>query len=269
MPIRDELVDIAVGDLHIAGTLVAPRTLIPGVLFVHGWGGSQQQYVARARALAELGCACLTFDLRGHAQTRSQHETVTREDNLRDVVAAYDVLAAHPSVDPTRMAVVGSSYGGYLAAILASLRPVRWLSLRAPALYKDTDWELAKRRLKAQQDLDAYRKLQVRPEESRALRACAAFDGDVLIVESEHDVIVPRQVLVNYREACVAARSVTHRVLEGTDHGLSEPSSQEAYTSLLVSWLGEMLFAAKPGEHAVDARTPAAAQEASAAGAAS
>ena len=261
MPIRDELVDIAVGELHIAGTLLAPRTLIPGVLFVHGWGGNQQQYVARARALAELGCTCLTFDLRGHAQTQSQHETVTREDNLRDVVAAYDLLVAHPSVDPTRMAVVGSSYGGYLAAILASLRPVRWLSLRAPALYKDSDWELPKRRLKAQQDLDAYRKLAVRPEESRALRACTAFDGDVLIVESEHDVIVPRQVLVNYREACVTARSVTHRVLEGSDHGLSEPSSQEAYTSLLVSWLGEMMFSPKSAEVSVGASAPATVPE--------
>ena len=55
MPTHDEFVDIPVGDQHIAGTLVAPRTLIPGVLFVHGWGGSQQQYVARARTLAALG----------------------------------------------------------------------------------------------------------------------------------------------------------------------------------------------------------------------
>lgn len=245
MPTHDELVDIPVGEQHIAGTLVAPRTLIPGVLFVHGWGGSQQQYVARARTLAALGCVCLTFDLRGHVETRSQYETVTREDNLSDVVAAYDVLAGHRSVDTTRMAVVGSSYGGYLAAILTSLRPVKWLALRAPALYKDGDWALAKRHLKAQQDLEAYRRMPVRPEESRALRACTAFTGDVLIVESEHDSIVPRQVLVNYREACVSARSLTHRVIEDADHGLSEAPWQQSYTSLLVSWLSEMLFGAK------------------------
>ena len=36
-----------------------------GVLFVHGWGGSQQQYLARAREIAALGCVCLTFDLAG------------------------------------------------------------------------------------------------------------------------------------------------------------------------------------------------------------
>jgi uncharacterized protein len=255
MPTRDELVDIAVGDLHIAGTLVAPRTLIPGVLFVHGWGGSQQQYVARARTLAELGCVCLTFDLRGHAQTQAQHETVSREDNLRDVVAAYDVLAGHPSVDTTRMAVVGSSYGGYLATILTSMRSVKWLALRAPALYKDTDWELAKRRLKAQQDLDAYRRLAVRPNESRALRACTDFAGDVLLVESEHDHIVPHQVLVNYREAFVGARSLTHRVIEGADHGLSAAPCQQAYTSLLVNWLAEMLFGAEIGKQVAQTRS--------------
>jgi pimeloyl-ACP methyl ester carboxylesterase len=262
MPTHEELVDIAVGDLHIEGTLVAPRTLIPGVLFVHGWGGSQKQYCARARTLAELGCVCLTFDLRGHAQTRAHYETVSREENLRDVVAAYDVLAAHPSVDTTRMAVVGSSYGGYLAAILTSMRSVKYLALRAPALYKDTDWELAKMRLKVQQDLDAYRRLAVRPNESRALRACTDFAGDVLIVESEHDRIVPHQVLVNYREACVAARSLTHRVIEGADHGLSEGPCQQAYTALLVRWLAEMLFGAEIGKQVAEAQTrPTAAAE--------
>ena len=258
MPTHDELVDIVVGDEHIGGTLVAPRTLVPGVLFVHGWGGSQQQYLARARALAALGCVCLTFDLRGHAQSLSRYETVSREDNLRDVVAAFDVLVAHRNVDPTRMAVVGSSYGGYLAAILTSLRPLKWLAFRAPALYKDADWELAKRRLKLEQDLDAYRRLPVRPEESRALRACTGFTGDVLIVESEHDLIVPHQVVVNYREACRAARSLTYRVIEGADHGLSEPPWQQAYTALLVGWLAEMLFGAKTGEHVAHAQAPSA-----------
>jgi dienelactone hydrolase len=253
MPTHDELVDIPVGDQHIAGTLVSPRTLIPGVLFVHGWGGSQQQYGERARKLAEIGCACLTFDLRGHAQTRSQYETVTREDNLGDVIAAYDVLAAHHNVDTTRMAVVGSSYGGYLAAILTSLRPVRWLALRAPALYKDSEWSIAKRQLKTQQALETYRLQRVRAEESRALRACSEYTGDVLLVESQNDAIIPHQVIVNYRDACIRARAVTHKVLQGADHGLSDPSCQQAYTDTLVDWLAERMFGEALGAEVVRA----------------
>ena len=70
--------------------------------------------------------------------------------------------------------MVGSSYGGYLAAILTSLRPVRWLALRVPALYKDADWAMPKGQLK-REELDAYRRSAVPPEENRALAACAGF----------------------------------------------------------------------------------------------
>ena len=59
--------------------------------------------------------------------------------------------------------MVGSSYGGYLAAILTALRPVRWLALRVPALYKDEDWALPKQQLK-KYGLAAYRRLAIRPE---------------------------------------------------------------------------------------------------------
>ena len=44
----DEEIDIAVDGHHIAGTLVSPAPLVPGVLFVHGWGGIQEKYLARA-----------------------------------------------------------------------------------------------------------------------------------------------------------------------------------------------------------------------------
>jgi pimeloyl-ACP methyl ester carboxylesterase len=246
MSTRDDEIEINVGDHLIAGTLVRPTTMVPGVLFVHGWGGRQQQYLARAREIAALGATCLTLDLRGHGRTRHQQETVTREENLRDVVAGYDTLVTQPGVDPSAIAVVGSSYGGYLAAIVGSLRPVRWLALRVPALYKDSDWALAKSELR-KYGLDEYRRGSVSPEENRALAACAAFEGDALIVESEHDDIIPHPVIANYMAAFQKAHSVTYRVIEGADHGLSKEPWQQAYTSLLVNWATEMILGAREG----------------------
>ena len=245
MSTRDHRFEIAVDGQRIAGTLVAPATTVPGVLFVHGWGGSQQQYLARAREISALGCIGLTFDLRGHAKTDGQQETVSREDNLQDVLAAYDELVNHPSVDADSMAVVGSSYGGYLAAILTTLRPVRWLALRVPALYEDDGWTLPKSVLHKVHDLAAYRRRVVLATENRALAACARFAGDVLIVESEHDDVVPHPTIASYVEACTAARSLTYRVIQGADHGISQPQSQRAYTALLVNWMTEMVTGAR------------------------
>jgi dienelactone hydrolase len=249
MPTHEECIDIAVDGEHIPGTLVTPAAAHPGVLFVQGWGSGQEQYLPRARQIAALGCLCLTFEPRGVVRGDPRHDSVGREDNLRDVVAAYDRLASRPGVDASAIGVVGASYGGYLAAILTSLRPVRWLALRAPALYRDEDWDSPKRRLD-RDVLAAYRRRPLDPEENRALRACAAFAGDVLVVESEHDVVVPHPAVANYLAAFAKAHSLTYRVIAGADHALSEPAAQEAYTALLVAWATEMVLGARAGHAA-------------------
>ncbi len=259
MKTRLEDLEITVDGEPIAGSLLAPAAAVPGVLFVHGWGGSREQDLERAREAAGLGCVCLTFDLRGHNLTERQRETVTREDNLRDLLAAYDLFAGMRNVEASAIAVVGSSYGGYLAAILTSLRPVRWLALRAPALYKDTGWELAKRQLHKDLDLPDYRRRAVRWQDNRALGACAVFKGDVLVVESEDDSFVPHPAIANYIAAFTQVRSLTTRVISGADHGLTHDSCQRAYTSLLVNWLTEMVAGAR-GDAAA-AKTRAAAKK--------
>jgi dienelactone hydrolase len=252
MTIHDEPIEIAVDDQKIEGRLVAGVRAGPAVLFVHGWGGNQRQYLNRAQAVAELGFICLTFDLRGHARSDGQRELVSREDNLRDLLAAYDALASQPGVDATGVGVVGSSYGAYLAAIMTGQRAVRWLALRAPALYNDAGWELPKRKLHEDADFCAYRRRAVTPEENRALRACAAFSGDVLIVESEQDDVVPHPVIGNYLAAFTRARSVTHRLIKDADHGLSDAAWQRTSTSFLLQWIADRIIGASV--HAADAR---------------
>lgn len=226
------------GTLFGAGHRGAPR---PALIFVHGWGGSEAQYRERAAHLAELGCLCLTFDLRGHGATSALHETVSRADHLRDVLGVYDLLAARADVDPARIGVVGSSYGGYLAAILTSLRAVRWLSLRAPALYKDPEFERPKRQLHLDPDLPAYRHRVVRPRDNIALWSCAAFRGDVLVVESEHDKVVPHPVIANYLTALAHARTCRHVLLGHADHGLSTEAWRQEYTEVLMAWFSARL----------------------------
>jgi pimeloyl-ACP methyl ester carboxylesterase len=245
---HSENIDILVANETIAGTLLAPQSRVPGVLFVHGWGGSQQRDLARAKGIAGLGCVCLTFDLRGHEKTVAVQESVTREDNLADIVAAYDRLAEHPAVDTSCIAVIGSSYGGYLSTLLSTVRAVKWLALRVPALYWDEDWTLPKRQLDVAR-LAQYRRHLWSAQDNQALSACARFTGDVLLVESEHDDFVPHTTLMSYRAAFEKAHSLTHRLLDGADHALSQDADQQAYTRILINWISEMVIGARVGDY--------------------
>ncbi|MDP8993588.1 MAG: alpha/beta fold hydrolase [Pseudomonadota bacterium] len=246
---RDGPVALKIGNEHVEGTLLTPDRLIPGILFVHGWGGCQEHDLDVARAIARLGCLCFTFDLRGHARSSRQRRSVTREDNLADLVAAYDFLAGQEAVDRQAIAVVGASYGAYLATILTTRRPVCWLGLRVPALYRDDNWDVPKEDLD-REDLDAYRRSYLGPGDNVALDACAKFGGDVLLVESECDEVIPHPAIVSYLGAFRNVRSLTYRLMEGADHALTEPACQKLYNAMLTNWVTEMVLGAREGQQA-------------------
>jgi len=206
------------------------------ILFVHGWDSDHQHYEDLSDRVAALGATCLTFDLRGHGRSAAMHAQVNRNDNLNDVLAAYDALAGWPGVDGSAIGIVGTSYGGYLAAIATALRPVRWLALRVPALYPDAQWDVPKTALDRQM-LQAYRKVPQGPDGNRALAACHAFHGDVLVVESGEDHVVPHPAVQSFVDAFARPRSLTHCTIEGADHALSSAPCQRAYAALVLDWI--------------------------------
>jgi pimeloyl-ACP methyl ester carboxylesterase len=235
---------IPIGRRRVRGKLFAPTALVernPAVLFVHGWGGSQRRDIWKGRMLVGLGCVCLTFNLRGHGGTKAVRDRVTRAHSLDDVRAAYDVLLSQPGVDPERVALVGSSYGAYIAVLLTAERKVRWLVLRAPAIYKDEGFDRPKRQLNMEADLRAYRETALRPSDTRVLRAASRFRGDVLVVESERDHVIPHQVIDNYLRAFGAAHSATHLVIRGADHALETEAWRSRYGRILRDWFREQL----------------------------
>ncbi len=237
-------VTLRVDGQKLTGTLIEPEAPVPGFLFVHGWGGDQAEDFGQAEELARLGCVCFTFDLRGHAGSDADRNEVTRQNSLDDVIAAYDHLAAHPLIDRAAIGVIGTSYGGYLSALLSARRPIRWMALRVPALYPDAHWDTPKALL----DKEVVRAYRQQPQDERgdrALAACAAFRGDVLIVESEKDEQIPREAMLSYQSAFRNANSLSHRILHGATHAMRDPRHQRTYTTLLLHWIDEMVRASR------------------------
>lgn len=136
------------------------------------------------------------------------------------------------------------------AALCWSLRwtRARWpylLALRTPAIYLDKDWEAPKRQLNEDPGLAGYRRRPLAVDQNRALQACARFAGDVLLVEAEHDEIIPRQVIDNYAGAFGSARSMTRRLIRGASHAFDDKAAQKDYTDVLNSWMTEMIVGSR------------------------
>jgi ABC-2 type transport system ATP-binding protein len=101
---------------------------VPAVLLAHGFGGSKNSVSADAESLAERGYAVLTWSARGFGRSGGQIHLDSPDHEVRDAQRLLDWLAARPEVrtdaagDP-RVGVVGGSYGGALALLLAAQDP--------------------------------------------------------------------------------------------------------------------------------------------------
>ncbi|MCA2213628.1 alpha/beta fold hydrolase [Jidongwangia harbinensis] len=98
---------------------------VPAVLLAHGFGGSKDSVADDAESLAERGYAVLTWSARGFGRSGGQIHLDHPDYEVRDAQRLLDWLAARPEVqtdaagDP-RVGVLGGSYGGALALLLAA-----------------------------------------------------------------------------------------------------------------------------------------------------
>jgi uncharacterized protein len=228
----------ASGDL--AGTLFSANASgrHPAVLVIHGWTSAQDRHFDMAEMVCErAGATTLTFDLRGHGKTIGDINTLSRKNFLVDVVAAYDFLLSQEGVDPNNVGVIGSSFGGYLAALLTSKRKIAWAVLRVPADYPDEGFDQSKK-MSEQSGKDEWRKQCRDWDATAALCATHAFQGRVLIVESEKDDLIPRQTLLNYKDAVSDARNVEYVVMKNAPHSLSRfPEMKKEFNEIVFTWL--------------------------------
>ena len=115
---------------RVPATLVLPAGEGPfaAVVFQHGGGDAKRgDYLAEAEQLAGAGLASLLVDAPFNRPGGRPWLTFRPADragyvqNVIDLRRAIDVLAARPDVDARRIALVGHSYGGVLAGIVAGV----------------------------------------------------------------------------------------------------------------------------------------------------
>jgi alpha-beta hydrolase superfamily lysophospholipase len=94
-----------------------PEPPWPGVVILHGAGSRKENHADFARLATAAGWAALAFDARGHGAS----EGAMSPGAVRDVIRMVRLLAATSGVDETRVALRGSSLGGFLALHAAAV----------------------------------------------------------------------------------------------------------------------------------------------------
>lgn len=104
----------------------------PVLFFVHGGPANQFRpgFNPVIQYFAQRGFVVVAPNVRGSSGYGKSYSALDdlelRPDSVRDLAACAEWLAASDDVDPKRMAVMGSSYGGYMVLAALTERPDLW-----------------------------------------------------------------------------------------------------------------------------------------------
>ena len=144
--------------VRLAGTLSVPGDLRSGerraaIVLCHGYTGVRDLYLPDiANVLCEAAYVVLTFDYKGWGDSDGPKSRLAPYSRVIDVQSAVTWLGAQEFVDPERLGIYGTSYGGatvvWVAAVDSRVKSVvsvvgvgngqRWMrSVRRPDEYHD------------------------------------------------------------------------------------------------------------------------------------
>lgn len=113
--------------VRLVGDLYRPDDARPGerragVALCHGYTGVKDLYLPdNARVLNEAGYVALTFDYKGWGDSEGPRSRLAPWSRVADAQAALTFLGAQDGVDPDRLGLYGTSYGGATVVVTAAI----------------------------------------------------------------------------------------------------------------------------------------------------
>src|SRR5260221_8446642 len=119
MPMPKQAVTFPSAGLKLSGVVHVPRGLKPSerrgaFLVLHGFGSNKtsSNTMAPTKVLSDLGYVVLRFDMRGCGDSEGEFGRVICLEQVEDTRNALTFVAQHPAVNPARIGLIGSSFGG-------------------------------------------------------------------------------------------------------------------------------------------------------------
>jgi len=214
----------------ISGVLHLPeKENPPCVVASHGLLSSKdsEKYVAFGGRISKEGIAMLRFDFRGIGESQGKIEDDTVSRRISDLGSAIDFVRSRPDLG-NRMGLLGSSLGGYVSLIKASMdREIRAVVIWATPFHLDD----LKSNKGAEghplpedaffEDLPKHRLLPLLPKVSNCM-----------VIHGEKDELVPVDQAWEIFHGLASPKEI--HIIEGADHRLTDPKHRQRAMDLSV-----------------------------------
>lgn len=222
--------------MRISGALHLPEEKNPScVIASHGLLSSKdsEKYIALGERISREGMAMLRFDFRGIGESEGGEEDNTISKKIADLNAATDLMRSYSDLGK-RIGLIGSSLGGFLSLMKASLdKEIKAVVVWATPLHLD---DLGSKKEEGHplppeaffEDLPKHRLLPLLPRVSNGL-----------VIHGENDELVPLDQALGIFYNISVPKEI--HVIGGADHRLTDPAHRQRAIELTVGWFKKYL----------------------------
>lgn len=208
----------------------------PCVILCHGLVSSMEseKFVLLSEVFANHGMASCRFDFHGCGASGGSIEETTLTMRLANLETVCDWVRNHPSVDPERCGLLGSSFGGSTSLAKAARDPrIKCVSLWA------TPYRIGTREEDSTEEVD-FKDSLYDDFATYDLLAGARNVTNGLVVHGTLDEVVP----------CAEGEAIFRHLgepkklelVEGGDHRFSDPALRDRAISVSLEWFWRFLF---------------------------
>ncbi len=203
------------------------------ILSLIGWTSNRKRYSDILSAVCEkTGMSALIFDYSGHGDSPFDIQTTRAAQHFLEVIYVFDWLK--DNYPNAKISVMGSSYGGFLATQLTKYREFDNLILRAPAIYKPSDFYTLRKKEDRESTLIFRRDVEALAKHPLLARA-SNFRGRTLVIVHENDEQVPKETT----DAYISAFNAEKYLAKGFSHSIEDQPNEKLveYENIISDWL--------------------------------
>lgn len=206
------------------------------ILTFVGFGSSKKSnFDFMAKLVDMTGMSALVVDLAGHGESPFDVNETVPAQHLLEATKAYDwIKANHPE---SVICVMGTSYGGFMAAYLTRFRPVENLILRTPAIY-EPDTFYTQHCLIDKILVREYRQNTEALEKHPMFLQPSVADTSTLLIVHGKDESVPKKTTDVYASMFDAQVYTAEGFVHAFRDSINPQEDIPAYYEALTTWLG-------------------------------